>query len=415
MQKNEKNPLSEEKEKQLDQIRKVVTDPERLVAVKNTQLLDTPVEASFDRLTRLASKLLKTPISFVTLLDKDRDFVKSQVGLPEPIATAREIRAHPSFCQHIISHTEPLILEDARTDPLFNDFPSVTEMGVVAYAGIPLFTPDGKALGTCCVLDFKPRKWTKDEIEILTELASSVMTEINLRTVAAQLKKEMQYKDEFIGIASHELKTPLTSLKAYTQILQKKVAADGNEDVLRGLNKMDRQLSKLNMLVSDLLDVTKIERGNLKLNKEKFDFSELAAEIIEDMQKTAEKHTIVLEQNSTVLMHADRERIGQVITNFISNAIKYSPKSDKVIVQIASAKNKTELHVQDFGVGIKRDKLEKVFERFYRVSGLQENTFPGLGLGLYISSEIVKRHKGNIWAESVFGKGSTFSFSIAHE
>ncbi len=412
MGKKEKILVSTDKSKQRNQIKKVVNDPLRLQAVKNTQLLDTPAEASFDRLTKLASKLLKTPVSFVTLLEKNRDFVKSHYGLPEPITTEREIRAHPSFCQHIISHTEPLILEDARENPLFSDFPSVQGMGVVAYAGIPLITPEGYALGTCCVVDFKPRKWTKDEIEILTELAKSVMTEINLRTVAAQLKKEVKYKDEFIGVASHELKTPLTSLKAYTQILQKKATSEGNTELLNGLTKMDRQLTKLNTLVGDLLDVTKIERGKLSLQQESFNLSDLAYEIIEDMQKTSEKHTIIFNQVQDTFVNADRERVGQVLTNFISNAIKYSPNADKVIVSITNRNNKMQLSVQDFGLGISADKLKRVFERFYRIGGARENTFPGLGLGLYISSEIVRQHAGEIWAESTLGRGSTFFFNL---
>ena len=404
-----KNSLIED---QQDLIKKVIHNPDRLKAVKNTNLLDTPSEASFDRLTHLASKLLKTPISFVTLLEQDRDFIKSQYGLPEPIASQREIRAHPSFCQHIISHNEPLILEDARENPLFAHFPSVTGMGVVAYAGIPLITPDGEALGTCCVLDFKPRKWTKDEIEILTELASSIMTEINLRTVAAQLQKEVQYKNDFIGIASHELKTPLTTLKAYTQILQKKAVKDGNTEIISGLNKMDKQVNKLNVLISDLLDVTKIEQGNLKLKEEKFSLSDLTIEIIDDMQKSAAKHTIVFDKKSDVTVNADRERIGQVITNLLSNAIKYSPKADRILVDVIERDNTVQVQIKDFGVGISEAQLAKVFERFYRVNGTREDTFPGLGLGLYISSEIVKRHGGSIWAESIPTDGTTFYFSI---
>lgn len=415
MPKNKKSLLSVDKRRQRMKMQKVASDSERLKAVNQTQLLDTPADVAFDRLTHLASKLLNTPVSFVTLLEKDRDFIKSQFGLPEPIASQREIRAHPSFCQHIISQGEPLILEDARDNPLFNDFPSVTQMGVVAYAGIPLVTPEGKALGTCCVLDFKPRKWTKDEIEILTELASSVMTEINLRTVAAQLQRELEYKDAFIGIASHELKTPITSLKAHTQILQKKVAADGNKEVLNCLAKIDNQLSKLNILVSDLLDVTKIERGQLQLEKKTFNLVELTQELIEDIQKISEKHTIIFEENDIVMLRADRERIGQVISNLIANAIKYSPKGDKVIVTITQQVGSIRMSVQDFGVGIEIDSSSKIFERFYRVTGSSEHTFPGLGLGLYISKEIIKRHNGEIWVESIIGRGSTFFFSLPNE
>jgi len=200
----------------IKKIRATVNNARRLSAVSKTNLINTDEEEAFDRLTRLASKLLKTPISFITILEKDRDFVKSHFGLPAPLAESREITAHPSFCQHIVDSGEPLVLEDARDSKIFRHFPSVQHLGIVAYAGVPLTTQQGVTLGTCCVVDFKKRIWTEDELEILVELSKSVLTEIELRQAASTL-------DEFVLIAAHEIKTPLTSLKVYTQLLQHKL------------------------------------------------------------------------------------------------------------------------------------------------------------------------------------------------
>ncbi|MEO6508979.1 MAG: HAMP domain-containing sensor histidine kinase, partial [Patescibacteria group bacterium] len=179
------------------------------------------------------------------------------------------------------------------------------------------------------------------------------------------------------------------------------------------LDKMNAQLDKLTSLIADLLDATKIESGKLQMNQEKFSFDELVTEIVEEIQRTTEKHVITIKGKSNTNITADRERTGQVLTNLISNAIKYSPHSEKIIIE-PSVENKKfiMLCVKDFGVGIPKDKQNHVFERFYRVSGPKEITFPGLGLGLYISAEIVKRQGGRIWVESEEGIGSTFCFSL---
>jgi PAS domain S-box-containing protein len=219
-------------------------------------------------------------------------------------------------------------------------------------------------------------------------------------------------KDAFIGVATHELKTPVTSVKAYTQILKKRFKNAGNNESVELLQKMDLQLNKLINLIGDLLDVTKIEAGKLSFSVEKFEIAELVQEITEELQRTTERHVITVKSNIKRKINADRDRTGQVLTNFLTNAIKYSPNAQNIHVTIKENKEYITVCVQDFGVGIPQDKLSKVFERFYRVVGPKEDTYPGLGLGLYISSEIIKRQGGKIWVESEKGKGSTFCFSL---
>jgi two-component system CheB/CheR fusion protein len=228
-------------------------------------------------------------------------------------------------------------------------------------------------------------------------------------TERKQLERQ---KDEFISIASHELKTPVTSVKAYTQILGQRFHKAGDGQSAELVGKMDSQLDKLTNLIGDLLDITKIEAGGIQFHESYFDFNELIEETIEDLQRATENHRIVIELQPSVIVHGDHDRLGQVLTNFMTNAIKYSPKANKIIVKTVVDKHNVTLSVQDFGLGLSPEDQAKVFERFYRVSGSNQSTYPGLGLGLYIASEIIKRHKGRVWVESKKAKGSTFCFSL---
>ncbi len=238
-----------------------------------------------------------------------------------------------------------------------------------------------------------------------------VMQWIGTCTDINEFKQFQQQKDNFLGIASHELKTPLTSLKLYSQYLEKnlrQLSDDKNADVAR---KMDDQINKLTSLVNDLLDVTKIQNGKILLNKTDFDFDELVQEIITEQQMST-SHRIFHHPQEIGMIHGDRHRIAQVMSNLIGNAIKYSPDSDRIQTSTKLTDDGVLFSVRDYGIGIPEDKTEKVFEQYYRVSGSKEHTFPGLGLGLYISSEIIKRSGGRIFVNSIEGKGSEFCFEI---
>ena len=234
---------------------------------------------------------------------------------------------------------------------------------------------------------------------------------LGIEDITERKQLELQ-KDEFISIASHELKTPITSVKAYTQILGQRFRKAEDTKSAELVEKMDSQLDKLTALIGDLLDITMIEAGRIQFHESYFDFNELVEETVEELQRTTEKHRIVTELQPSRTVYGDRDRLGQVLTNFMTNAIKYSPYADKIIVSTVVDKDNVTLSVQDFGMGLSQKDQARVFERFYRVGGSNQNTYPGLGLGLYIASEIIKRHKGRVWVTSKKTKGSTFCFSI---
>ncbi|GLV57930.1 hypothetical protein KDH_47650 [Dictyobacter sp. S3.2.2.5] len=230
-------------------------------------------------------------------------------------------------------------------------------------------------------------------------------------------KAEERQKDMFISMASHELKTPITSLKGFTQVLLRRFKQRNDAESLRMLTRMDVQLNKLTKRINEMLDISIMENGQLEYHKESFLLNALVQEVVEIVQETTHTHHIAVTQSAQVQMFGDKDRIGQVLMNLLTNAIKYSPHANQVIVCVETDADQRNaiIRVQDFGLGIARAYHHDIFQRFYRVSNEQCLNFPGLGIGLYICESIVKRHGGYINVQSEEGKGSIFSvfFSIA--
>ncbi len=222
-------------------------------------------------------------------------------------------------------------------------------------------------------------------------------------------------KDEFISIASHELKTPVTALKGYSQILHQLAGKNGYNELLPFIKKIENQTDRLTQLINSLLDVSKVQENKLQLEKDRFNFDLLVKDVAEDMQLVTDRHKITVSLKSNAVVCADKYRIAQVLMNFINNAIKYSPKADKINISTYKDEDKVVVSIEDFGVGVPRRFQKLIFNRFFQVSTKIRGSFFGLGLGLYISSEIIKKHKGKIWVESTKGIGSTFYFSLPYE
>lgn len=226
-------------------------------------------------------------------------------------------------------------------------------------------------------------------------------------------KKQIdRQKDDFISIASHELKTPVTSMKLYSQILQKHPLLTNDKKAADMLTKMDLQMNRLMELVASFMNVYKLGTGKLRLHKNHFEISELITEVVANFQYTVTSHTVEQQGDLKANVFADKARINQVLVNLISNAIKYSPDADKIIVTLKKTKEKVIVSIQDFGMGIPKAEQDRIYERFFRAKGKKEGKIPGLGLGLFISSEVVKQHGGDLWVDSIEGKGSTFHFFL---
>jgi len=219
-------------------------------------------------------------------------------------------------------------------------------------------------------------------------------------------------KDAFIGIAAHELRTPVTGIKAYTQLLARRLQQSEDAASLKTLNRLEAQVDRLTSLITDLLDVTRMDGSTLPIRPAPMELDALIADVIDEAQGTTSQHQIVVELDAPVTLQADRDRIAQVLLNLLTNAIKYSPQADRVVVRTTQDDQNATVSVQDFGIGIPKADLTRIFDRFYRVTTDGRDGYSGLGLGLYIAAEFIKRHNGRIWAESVEGEGTTIAFSL---
>lgn len=258
------------------------------------------------------------------------------------------------------------------------------------------------------------------ELTLLTRYGRKIIAEFRSRVIddgrgksekigifrdITQRKKEEEYNASLMGIVSHELKTPLAVISVLLSSKKRRRGAL-NKESIEHINKIDYQINKLTKLISSLLDVTKIRRGRLELSRKAFSIDRLVREVAKDMERTVENRKIILKGRSGKYVKADRDRMEEVFVNIISNALKYSAEDKDVIITIKSLKNRVSISIQDFGIGISKENLERIFEPFYRIE--RHIRIPSTGLGLYISSEIVKAHNGEIKAYSSLGKGSTF-------
>ncbi|MBA2562109.1 MAG: PAS domain-containing sensor histidine kinase, partial [Chitinophagaceae bacterium] len=260
-------------------------------------------------------------------------------------------------------------------------------------------------------------KWHLNRASPMKDENGNIKMWIGVTSEIQKIKDEEERKDNFVKMISHELKTPVTSIKGYIQILL--MMLEGEKEihntlqVKNSLVRVDKMVSRLTRLITEMLDLTRIDESKLLLQNKLFNLNELVNETVEDIRYTNTKNPIVIYDDFTCNINADRDRIGQIIINFIGNAIKYSPNNDIIEVRIRNyGKNKVAVSVKDYGIGINKKDHEKIFERFYRVEGKEEKTFSGFGIGLFIAKSIIERHNGSITIESEKGKGSIFTFIL---
>ncbi|MCX8531184.1 sensor histidine kinase [Chryseobacterium luquanense] len=225
-------------------------------------------------------------------------------------------------------------------------------------------------------------------------------------------KKELdRRKDDFLSIASHELKTPLTTIKGLVQLLQRMMPENSTERYISTLDKISIHVDRLNELINGLLDTSKIQSGNIEIHKEPFEIDKILKDTIETLSISHPKHNIKLEGITKTTIMGDDLQVTQVINNLISNAVKYSPNSKNIDIYANKVGSYVKISIKDYGVGINNQDKAKIFNRFFRAGNIQKK-FPGLGIGLYISHEIIANHNGTLWVESEPGQGSTFSFTL---
>ncbi|MGB3571786.1 MAG: HAMP domain-containing sensor histidine kinase [Phormidesmis sp.] len=420
---------------------------ERLILLRATDLLDTPAEESFDRFTRLASSILQTPVALVSLVDQNRQYFKSCIGLPAPWATSRQTPLSHSFCQHVVSTAEPLVVADARLHPLVKDNLAIAELGVIAYLGIPLTVSEGHVLGALCVIDTQPREWTSRDIETLKELAALVVEQIELRLLATRLHTDYLklrqlelFREEAAQMLVHDLRNPLTSFLGALELTE--TAGSLTSTQQRYLAVAQTGGETLSRMIDSLLEISDSDLTQLELTLSEVEPAGAIALACQQLSPLADKARVSLTYeiaDNTVLM-VDSEKLCRVLVNLISNGIQHTPPGGLVTVRSQTERSQTErsqtgqrpaahFSVTDTGHGIPAAAFDHIFQKFSHLKAASEaaaktaskaasktTSIEGsgkhLGLGLSFSRLVVEAHGGRIWLESELGRGTTFHFTI---
>jgi PAS domain S-box-containing protein len=225
-------------------------------------------------------------------------------------------------------------------------------------------------------------------------------------------KQDEMRKNDFIGMVSHELKTPLTSLNAILQVANAKLKTNDDPFLVGAMVKANVQMKRMNTMINSFLNISRLESGKIMIDKAHFNMDELVREIIDELRLSVTSHQISIAQYDPIVVYADRDKINSVISNLLSNAVKYSPKDTTIHLSYTADTNDLTVCVKDEGIGVKLSDVDKIFERYYRVESSNTRHISGFGIGLYLSAEIVKLHGGRIWLDSEPDKGSSFYFSI---
>jgi signal transduction histidine kinase len=387
----------------------------RLEKLKSYRILDTPSEDAFDRITRIVAETIGVPISAISLIDADRQWFKSKQGLAAT-QTGRDV----AFCAHAILDNDLLIVEDALSDKRFRDNPLVAyPPNIRFYAGAPLRTSDGYNLGTLCAIDSKPRQLTDSHKQLLRDLSTLVIDEMELRlslrgalSDLAERQKAKVLQEEFLSLVSHEIRSPLTSSRGALGLLE-----SGALGPLSGKMKdiaalASRNANNLLGLVNDLLDFQKLEAGKLEFDFDTADPARLLKEACENMANYSGERKVTIEVEAPAMppLVCDGARLQQVLVNLLSNAIKFSPSEGKISAAVATDHNTVRFTVRDRGPGIPAEFQPRIFQKFSQADGAARGK--GTGLGLALSKIIVEAHRGHIGYETESGKGTLFFFEI---
>jgi len=389
-----------------------IDEKERLAAVQRYNLIDTLPEKDFDNITALVASICDVPISLVTLMDADRNFLKSHYGIPFN-ESPRDI----SFCGHaILDESSIFIVEDARKDPRFMNNPLVIDMQAIFYAGVKLMNSDGYPLGTLCVFDKKPRVLSKQQKKSLISLAYQVVNLFESRkrnrtlmTLQQELKEKNEELKNFAGIVSHDMKMPLANMIITSDMLRTKYGKNLDEQGREYLDYIKQSSFTLSEYITGLLEHYESD-NTASLNTEVFDSHDLFEEIIELMNINVDCEINLPEEN--IEMQANRIALKQIILNLIGNSLKYNDKK-KIKIDVECWEDKSFYHftIVDNGMGIPKNKLKNIFDLFATIGTLDRNGKKGNGIGLSTVKKLVGRLGGDIKVSSKLGKGTTFQFS----
>jgi signal transduction histidine kinase len=412
-----------------------LNEASRLQALLDFDILDTPPEAAFDRLVRIAAAVLDTPIAIITLVDGSRQWFKARVGI-EPSETPREW----AFCSHALIQTEPLLVLDAAADPRFAANPLVTENPSFRfYCGTQLNTASGETLGTLCVIDRIPRPAPDPaKMQVLRDLADLVMEEIELRRLGrearaqaqtahavtakvqiahAALKRAFTDKSDFLSSLSHELRSPLNAVIGLSEM----IASDAADETLRGYAEViNTSGNHMLSLVTDILEYSRLEAGASPFHPEPTDLRHVAEEAGRMVAVFARTRGVKLVQDiagPALRVMGDAVQLKQILLNLLTNAIKFTPDGGSVTLTLETAGPRVTVRVRDTGIGIAEPDIARALTRFGQVvpqdeAGRNKSLREGTGLGLPIVMGLVAQHGGSFDITSTPGMGTCVSIGL---
>jgi signal transduction histidine kinase len=387
----------------------------RLQKLRSYDILDTPPEEPFERITRIVAETMGAPIAAVSLIDRDRMWMKSRRGLD-----IAEMPRDLAFCAHAILSDQVFVVEDATRDLRFSANPLVTgDPALRFYAGAPLRTPDGFNLGTLCVIDRRPRTLAPNHRQLLEDLARLTVDEMELRIAlqtamkeAAEQTKLMMVKDEFVSVVTHELRTPLTSIRGALGMLNAGVLGALPEKATQAVTIAHRNAIILSQLVDDILDMQKLQAGQLAFSFEPVETGPVLTETCEDLRGFATDRQVAIDTaiEASAVITCDPRRLRQALGNLLSNAIKFSPAGATVRARLSRTRDTVRYTISDSGSGIPDDFRPHIFQKFSQAQGASRPK--GTGLGLAITKAIVDALDGTIDFESAPKKGTTFHVDL---
>lgn len=382
------------------------------LSIKELGLLDRMDEASFTHLTQLASSILGVPVSLVSIIDKpnDRQFFKSIHGLAEPWLSKGETPLSHSFCQHVAYDNAPLIVENAPDYDRVKDNLAIPDLGVIAYLGVPIHDPHGRAIGALCAIDSRPKKWTDEDLATLEKLALCVDDAIRLRSALKTSETIREEQADFTYAMSHDIKAPIFTLKSLLVELGPMFDENNSEEHRVFLEKALQTTDRMERKTTDILRYAYMGRERDEL--EDVDLNAIASEVMDDLggfiQSSGAKITIG--ELPTIVTNGYYMRV--LFQNLLSNALKFQPAGQIPEISINADDDVFEnvIHFVDNGIGVDEKYQNQIFKLFGRLHTQQD--FPGTGLGLALSAKIVSYMNGEISIQSKVGKGTTFSIVL---
>jgi signal transduction histidine kinase len=398
----------------------------RLKALSDYEILDTPPEKELDDLAFLASKICGCPIALISLVDGSRQWFKARVGL-SVTETPKEV----SFCAHAISQRGVFMVPDTQADDRFADNPLVTDDPHIRfYAGAPLVTPEGHGIGTLCIIDRVPRELTPEQKEALAVLSRQVLVRLEFRRITLaldrvntektrllaelresydRLRELEELRDNLTHMIVHDLRTPLMGISGYLQLLQMQVEGRLTPEQSESVQRARRSTAVLTEMISSMLDVSRLEAGQMPLQVEPCDLQIVAQDGIASLGLVGDEVHIVRDAPlEPVLISCDREIMRRVIANLVGNAVKHTPPQGDVRVTVAMAGSQARVEVIDVGPGIAQEYHEMIFKKFGQIEARDQKQGSSSGLGLTFCKLAVEAHGGRIGVDSQVGRGSTF-------